>query len=97
MAWPLRHRCLLHSFFDDNNDAAMSVGDRITYLVRVAPVLEDGIASCTNPTGNFYGAEQIGLMTLRRAAGWLERQEGAPRPIQLGVVWEGRVQPLSLR
>ena len=46
-------------FFDDNNDAVVSVGDRITYVVRVAPVPEDGMPSCTNPTGNFYGAEQI--------------------------------------
>ena len=46
-------------FFDHNNDAVVSVGDRITYVVRVAPVPEEGTPSCTNPTGRFYGAEQI--------------------------------------
>lgn len=46
-------------FFDDNNDAVVSVGDRITYVVRVAPVLDKGAPSCSNPTGSFYGAEQI--------------------------------------
>ena len=44
---------------DHNNDAVVSVGDRITYVVRVAPVLGNGTPSCTNPTGSFYGAEQI--------------------------------------
>ena len=46
-------------FFDQNNDAVVSVGDRITYVVRVSPVPEGGTPSCTNPTGSFYGAEQI--------------------------------------
>lgn len=46
-------------FLDDNNDAVVSVGDRITYVVRVALAPEEGTPSCTNPTGNFYGAEQI--------------------------------------
>ena len=46
-------------FFDHNNDAVVSVGDRITYVVRVTPELDNGTPSCTNPTGSFYGAEQI--------------------------------------
>ena len=46
-------------FFDHNNDAVVSVGDRITYVVKVAPVLDNGTPSCTNPTGSFYGAEQL--------------------------------------
>lgn len=46
-------------FFDQNNDAAVSVGDRITYVVTVAPLTEGGTPACTRPTGSFYGAEQI--------------------------------------
>jgi len=45
--------------FDHNNDAVVSVGDRITYVVKVAPMLDNATPSCTNPTGSFYGAEQI--------------------------------------
>ena len=52
-------------FFDLNNDGAVSVGDRITYVLKVDPVPEGGRPSCMKPTGSFYGAEQI---VERRAA-----------------------------